>query len=184
MVAAHRGAGRTPRASRRRVKGWGSGLCGSNAAGFSLLEVLVAVALLAGALTSLAQLFAIATDANANASRTTVSAVIAAQKMEELRGAGADLSMFSAGSLTTNTSGYCDFFDASGRLLAVDVAPSEGAVYVRRWSVEPLATDAEARVLQVVVSRSSATGEARTQWPGPRLPDETRLVTIKARRDR
>ena len=53
--------------------------------GFSLLEVMVATAMLATALVSLAQLFALSTRSNIGSRNTTYAAVLAQQKLEELR---------------------------------------------------------------------------------------------------
>src|SRR5678815_3685598 len=55
-------------------------------AGFSLAEVMVATALLATAVVTLAQLFGIATRSNLSSRNTTYATVLAEQKMEELRG--------------------------------------------------------------------------------------------------
>src|SRR3982751_2113275 len=54
--------------------------------GFSLLEVLVASTIMAVALTTLAQLFVMSTNANTGAKTTTYAALLAQQKMEQLRG--------------------------------------------------------------------------------------------------
>src|SRR2546423_4249648 len=54
--------------------------------GFSLLEVLVASTIMAVALTTLAQLFVMSTKANQGAKTTTYAALLAQQKMEQLRG--------------------------------------------------------------------------------------------------
>src|ERR1043166_4220241 len=54
--------------------------------GFSLLEVLVATTMMAVGLTALAQLFALSTRTNHSARTTTYAAVLAQQKMEQLRG--------------------------------------------------------------------------------------------------
>jgi len=56
-----------------------------SAAGFSLVEVLIATMLLATALVMLAQLFALSTQSNIGARNTTYTAVLAQQKLEELR---------------------------------------------------------------------------------------------------
>jgi prepilin-type N-terminal cleavage/methylation domain-containing protein len=58
---------------------------GSTESGFSLLEVLVATGLLAVAALGVAQLFAFAADANLNSRGQTSTAVLATQKMEQLR---------------------------------------------------------------------------------------------------
>src|SRR5689334_7273558 len=57
-----------------------------NDRGFSLVEVLIATALLAMSLTALAQLFAISVKNNAVAKNGTFTQILAAQKMEQLRG--------------------------------------------------------------------------------------------------
>jgi prepilin-type N-terminal cleavage/methylation domain-containing protein len=54
-------------------------------AGFSLIEVIVALALLAGTLVALAHLLVIGTRLNAIARETTLASVLAGQKMEQLR---------------------------------------------------------------------------------------------------
>ena len=58
----------------------------SNEAGFSLIEVLAAMVILSVSLVSLAQLFAISTSANVAARTNTYAAMLAQQKMEQLRG--------------------------------------------------------------------------------------------------
>jgi type II secretory pathway pseudopilin PulG len=55
-------------------------------AGFSLIEVLFATGLMVVALVSLAQLFALSTRANYSSKTTTYAALLARQKMEQLRG--------------------------------------------------------------------------------------------------
>jgi hypothetical protein len=55
-------------------------------------------------------------------------------------------------------------------------------VYLRRWSVTPLPTDPNnTLVLQVLVTRSRDRGSANT-GAGTRLPDESRLMSIKTRK--
>jgi prepilin-type N-terminal cleavage/methylation domain-containing protein len=58
----------------------------SNQSGFSLLESLVAMAILATGLVALAQLFAISTKANSSAKTSTFAVTLAQQKLEQLRG--------------------------------------------------------------------------------------------------
>ena len=58
----------------------------SSQAGFSLIEVLAAMVILSVALVSLAQLFAVSTRANFSARVNTYAAMLAQQKMEQLRG--------------------------------------------------------------------------------------------------
>lgn len=58
----------------------------SSEAGFSLIEVLAATVVMAVALVGLAQLFALSTTANTTARTNTYAALLAQQKMEQLRG--------------------------------------------------------------------------------------------------
>ena len=58
----------------------------SSDAGFSLMEVLIAMGVMAIGLVALAQLFAISTTANHASKTTTFATMLAQQKMEQLRG--------------------------------------------------------------------------------------------------
>lgn len=129
--------------------------------GFSLLECLVASTLLAVGVLSLSQLFAAATSLNISSRHATLAAIVAAQKLEELR------------ALTAHAPGT-DFLDARGLLLASGGTPPRGTMYVRRWTVDPLHTaPANAVVLQVTV----ATGPA-----GSITRREVRLMSVRARK--
>ena len=94
--------------------------------GFSLLDALIAAAVLASALLSLAQLIAVAVKATAAAGRITNAALLASQKVEELR----------AGSWSELQSG----------------ADTPAAGLTRIWTVTPLAADPDyVAVLEVLV---------------------------------
>ena len=181
----------------------------SSAAGFSLIEVLIATLILAIALVSLAQLFALSTRTNISARNTTYTAVLAQQKLEELRaltwgfdlqglpvsdtttntavspetaGGGTGLAPSPAGTLGANTDGYVDYVGQFGNKLGGGGAPPAGTVYVRRWSVEPLPSNPNNTViLQVLVFRNRDRGSA-DDGAGTVLPDEARLVTVKTRK--
>jgi prepilin-type N-terminal cleavage/methylation domain-containing protein len=178
--------------------------------GFSLIEVLVATTILTVALSALAQLFAIATNANTGAKSTTFAALLAQQKMEQLRGltwgfdplglplsdtttnvtvvpetmtGGTGLSPSPAGSLGANTDGYCDFLDKYGKSLGGGTTPPANTMYIRRWSVEPLPTNPNnTLVFQVLVTRSRNRGDADTAASVRRLPDEARIISVKTRK--
>lgn len=178
--------------------------------GFSLIEVLVATTILTVALSALAQLFAISTKTNASAKSTTFAALLAQQKMEQLRGltwgfdtlglplsdtttnvtvvpelmtGGTGLSPSPANSLGENTSGYCDFLDKHGNSLGGGTTPPADTTYIRRWSVEPLPTNPNnTLVFQVLVTRSRNRGDADTAIGVRRLPDEARIVSVKTRK--
>lgn len=179
--------------------------------GFSLLEVLVATTILTVALAALAQLFATSTRANASAKATTMAALLAQQKMEQLRSltwgfdalglpqtdttsdtttipegpsGGRGLGASPAGALSRDTVGYVDYLDGSGRSLgARDTAPPPGTIYIRRWSLEPLpGSPGNTIVLQVLVTRWRSRGTADATPGVARLPDEARLVSVKTRK--
>ena len=124
--------------------------------GFSLLETLVSSTILTAGLLSLAQLLAMAVTANASAGMATYAALLAAQKIEDLRAEPWE-------SLERNTGEFVDYLDRAGATLE----GAAGAPFTRRWSVEPLPGDpANTVVIQVLV---------RT----PR--DDTRIVTVRTR---
>jgi prepilin-type N-terminal cleavage/methylation domain-containing protein len=159
--------------------------------GFSLVEVLFALVVLSVAVSGLAHLFTVAAYTNARAHATTYAAVLAQQKMEQLRGlaygfdpsgvavtdvdtditvqpelpsGGAGLQSSPPGALAADTVGYVDYVDASGATLGgVTAGPPPGTAYIRRWSVEPLPSSANTMVLQVLVMRA-----------GPRDADDNR----------
>jgi prepilin-type N-terminal cleavage/methylation domain-containing protein len=75
-------------------------------AGFSLIEVLAAMVILTVALVSLAQLFALSTRSNFSSRSNTYAAMLAQQKMEQLRGLtwGYDILGLPVSDYTTDTS--------------------------------------------------------------------------------
>jgi prepilin-type N-terminal cleavage/methylation domain-containing protein len=178
--------------------------------GFSLLEVLFALAVLSVALAGLAQLFTIAARANASARATTYAVVLAQEKMEQLRGlafgfdtsgnavtdldtditvqpespgVGTGLRPSPPGALGENTVGYVDYVDANGASLGGAMAvPPPGAAYIRRWSVEPLPSGTGTIVLQVLVTPARHRGEADARSRLGRLPDEARMISVKTRK--
>lgn len=178
--------------------------------GFSLIETLAAMTIMAVALVSLAQLFIIATTANRSAKTTTFASVLAQQKMEQLRAlawgfdtlglpvsdTASDLTMVPATAnggtgltpspttaLRQNTTGYVDYLDADGISLGGGLAPPLNTVYIRRWSIEPLPTNPNnTLVLQVLVTRLTNRGTADQTTQVGRLPDEARLISVKTRK--
>jgi prepilin-type N-terminal cleavage/methylation domain-containing protein len=178
--------------------------------GFSLLEMLVATTIMTVAVAGLAEMFALATHANASARTTTYMAVLAQQKMEQLRGlmwgfdalglpvtdtttdvtalpgttgGGRGLSLSPANSLGTNTDGYCDFVDAFGRTLGGGTTPPAGTAYIRRWSIEALPTNPDNTiVMQVLVTRAGTPNGADTSKTAARAPGQARLVSVKTRK--
>ena len=184
---------------------------GKSEAGFSLVETIVAAGLLAGAVAVLGQMFAISMAENTSARTGTFAAVLAEQKMEQLRGltwgfdviglpltdtssnvalpiesgvGGPGLSPSPSNSLRSNVAGYVDYVDRFGRIIGGGSTVPAQAVYVRRWSVQPLPTNPNNTViLQVLVTRWRNRGAADSEDGSTRrLRDEARLVTIKTRK--
>jgi prepilin-type N-terminal cleavage/methylation domain-containing protein len=133
-----------------------------DAAGFTLIEVVVAAAILATAAATLAQLLAAATRQSAR-NRHALGATIAAQsKLQQLRAvrwtnAVDALTASPPRSLVEDTAGFVDYPDR----------------YVRRWSIsrrDPL--DLDTFIVQVCVFRSSAPNQG---------PDAC-VGTVRARR--
>jgi prepilin-type N-terminal cleavage/methylation domain-containing protein len=179
----------------------------TSAAGFTLLEVLIAMGLLMGAVASLARLAAVATTANRSARESTMASLLAAQKLEQLRAldwtvgqdgspstdtttdtaapvepsaGGTGLRTSPADSLARDVAGYIDHLDRFGRTLDGAGRPA-GTRFVRRWSIRPLAAhEGSAIVLQVFVT--SLTGAAQTPHAWRRGLDEAWLVSVKTRK--
>ena len=153
-----------------------------NARGFTLVETVTAISITAVALTALAQLFVIASHANADARRSSFASILAAQKVEELRSLGVDLVQQGDASLSSNISGACDFLDEYGRSLGTGTSPLPATVYIRRWSVEPIPSDSETFVVQVAVFPRVWMGGADPAGTDARRFGGAQVVTIKTRR--
>jgi prepilin-type N-terminal cleavage/methylation domain-containing protein len=148
--------------------------------GFSLVEVLVAMALLAVMVTGLAAVIVLAVRVGAGAEEQTMAATLAAQKLEELRSSLGGTVPTPAGSLQTDVPGYVEWLDHQGQPIGASLNPS--AVYVRRWVVGPLPGTSDNGLLQVLVSsvvrdRSVAGGAVRR-----RHANEALLATFIGRR--
>lgn len=171
--------------------------------GFSIIETMVAVTLLALVALGVAQLFAVGTLANHRSKSQTSTAVLAVQKMEQLKGltwgfddqglpvsdtatdltavvptgGGRGLNPSPAGTLTSDIDGYFERLDQHGA-----VTNGQDAAYVRRWSITPLPQNPnntlifQVRVIPAIdLARVDAVGGARSLG-------ETLLVSIKTRK--
>lgn len=184
---------------------------GSREGGFSLLEVLVASTIMIAGVASLAQLFLVSTRNNAAAKSTSIAAMLAQQKMEQLRAlewgfdalglpstdtttdttvvpeganGGTGLSPSPAGTLNNNTVGWVDYLDKYGTQLGGGTTtPPGSAAYIRRWSVEPLPTNPNnTLVLQVLVTPNGLRTGADTSTSVVRNNQEARFITVKTRK--
>ena len=182
----------------------------ASASGFSLVEVLVATALLATAIATLAQLFALSTRTNLGSRNATYAVVLAQQKLEELRSlswgfdslglpvsdnttdttvtpetaiGGTGLAPSGDIALQQNTAGYVDYIDQYGnKMCCTGAGVPASAIYTRRWSISPLPTNPNnTLIIQVLVTRNKARGAADLGAVG-RLPEEARVITVKTRK--
>jgi prepilin-type N-terminal cleavage/methylation domain-containing protein len=154
-----------------------------NTRGFSLIETLVAVSIMAVALSMLAHLFVISAQANSEAQRTTFASVLATQKVEQLRGDNAGLAPQGVDSLSQNVAGLCDFLDEYGRVLPGATTPPPGTVYVRRWSIESVpSSPVDTLVLQVIVMRPVGSGSEQAPTGDGPLFGAAQVVTMTTRR--
>ena len=128
--------------------------------GFSLVEVIIATAVFAVGLVSLVQLSLLAQAANRSAALVTAAAVLAQDKMEQLR----------ARQWPDASSSCCEYFDVHGVPLAGAAGAPVGTAFVRRWAISPVSAFPEsARVLRVWVEPASGAAAVR-------------LVSVRARR--
>jgi prepilin-type N-terminal cleavage/methylation domain-containing protein len=168
--------------------------------GFTLVEVLVALAIVTCAAAGLAGLVTVAVRAAEVARSLTSCTTLAVQKMEQLKaltwsfadagvvsppvsdtttdlssdpptGGGRGLAPSPSGVLDRNTPGYVDFLDRDGRWVGTGVTPPAPAVFIRRWSVTPLPADPDdSLMLQVLVTRVVVERGLATGPGDPRLP--------------
>lgn len=176
--------------------------------GFSLVEALLAVTVTTLAVSALVQLAILSARANDLAESTTFAAVLASQKLEQLRAltwtfdqdgapisdtstdttmaperlsGGTGLAPSPTNALLRSTPGYCDFLDASGLSLGGSTTPPARAAFVRRWSIGLVGAATDTLVIQVSVMR--VRGQNRVgDTIARRLPGEVRMTGIKTRK--
>lgn len=184
----------------------------SSSSGFSLAEVLISMGLLTMVSVGVAQLFAISARANYVARGQTTTTALAEQKLEQLRSltwgfdsdgqglpisdtttnltvdppsavGGSGLNPSPATSLAENTLGYVDYLDQHGNYVGTGAMPGAGAVYIRRWSIQPLPTNPNnTLVLQVLVTPISNEVLQSATDPRQRLGGDALLVSVKTRK--
>jgi len=184
----------------------------SNSRGFSLVEVLVAMGLLTVVSLGVAQLFALSTRANVIAKGATSTTAMAEQKLEQLRGLtwgfdlagqgipdsdtttnltvtppthdGSGLNPSPSDSLEQNTTGFVDFLDGGGNWVGTGSTPPPSAVYIRRWSIQPLPTNPNnTLVIQVLVTPvTNEQARVASQFTRTRMAGDALLVTVRTRK--
>ena len=165
---------------------------------------------MATAIVTLAELFALSTRTNVSARNTTYAAILAEQKMEELRSlvwgfdtqglplsdtasntavspveasGGTGLKPSPTTTLKEDTTGWVDYVDGYGKKIAnVSSDNQQQVVYTRRWSVTPLPTNPNnTLVLQVLVTRNKDRGQAN-EGNVRRLAEEARMIAVRTRK--
>ena len=183
----------------------------SNNRGFSLVEVIISMALLTSVSLGVAQVFAASTRVNLTARGQTSTTAMAQQKLEQLRGLtwgfdleglglpmtdsttnlavypptanGGGLSPSPVTSLERNSVGFVDYLDANGTWVGTGTAVAAGAVYIRRWSIQPLPTNPNnTLVLQVLVTTVATEAGVDTTIARTRRASDALLVTVKTRK--
>jgi len=174
--------------------------------GFTLIEVLVALFLLAGVALLLADLTCRAARITDRARRQVVMTMMAVERVEQLKGLswglgdaeapvpvsdfGTDLSGVAPGpggdglsvspidSLAVNERGYVDFADRRGDWLGSGPTVPPGAAFVRRWRVSFVPSAPNCLALDVFVDIVDPSA------PRPTAPTATavRLTTVKVRK--
>ena len=181
--------------------------CGGEA-GFSLVEVMVSAGLLVSVAVGVSQVLGLAVRASHAARVRTVSTLLAAQKMEQLRSltwgyawsapgvrqlvsdastdlssdpptdAGRGLLPSPPGTLDANVPLYVDYLNADGHTLGGGATPPATAVYIRRWAVQPHPADQDNILVLQVLVTTTRTPTRRA---GTTWGD-ARLVTARTRR--
>jgi prepilin-type N-terminal cleavage/methylation domain-containing protein len=125
--------------------------------GFSLIETLIAVAVLGVGIGTIAELALAAARASQRSRDDSVLAIVGRDKLEELSGLASagdirTLAVSPTESLASNVGGYCDFLDVHGRVLPGTLTAPAGIPYVRRWSIRPIAHHSDLVLIQVVAA--------------------------------
>lgn len=171
-------------------------------AGFTIVEVLVSMLIISVMALGVAELFAVSIKATHAARNQTSTAVMASQKMEQLRGltwgydeasglpltdttsdlaqdpptnGGSGLNPSPTGTLSSNVAGHVDYLDARSQWVGTGTTPPATAVYIRRWNIAPLPTNPNnTLILQVLVT--TVTREAAVGAAGPSTGPRQRLA--------
>jgi type II secretory pathway pseudopilin PulG len=174
-------------------------------AGFTIVDVLVAMAIVACGVVGVAALFVTAIRAVHTARTETSATALAVGKMEQLRAlvwsfdarlpdaidtdtttdlshdpplaSGRGLLPSPPGALDENVPGYVDYLDGDGAWVGTGAAAPPAAVFVRRWSVQPLPLRPDTLlVFQVVVIPAAGAGTSSMNSAVRLVSAETRTI--------
>jgi prepilin-type N-terminal cleavage/methylation domain-containing protein len=182
-------------------------------AGFSLIEVLVAMIVVVPAVVGAAGMVTLAACAIRDSRLESMAIVLASQKLEQLRAlewnsddvnggpassdtttdltrdppvaGGIGLTASPPGTLGANVPGFVDFLDVGGQWVGTGSTPPPRATFIRRWAVMPLPASADSLALQVLVTTVARDAQVtRRPTRRPRLPGEALVATVRTRTSR
>jgi type II secretory pathway pseudopilin PulG len=88
-------------------------------------------------------------------------------------------------SLESNIRGYVDFLDARGNCMAGTgdgTVPPSGAVYTRRWAIQPLPTNPNNTLVLSVLVTTTAKEALRGSGARTRLVEDALITTVRTRK--
>lgn len=175
--------------------------------GFSLPEVLVAMALLTTMTAGVAQMMMLATARDLAARHQVLTSALAIEKMEQIRSltfaydangvpttdfttnlascapdaSGTGLGASPSNALDADYAGFVDYLDAHGACLAGG-SPSAVATYTRRWAIVPLESDpSNGLVVSVLVTLTASEQRRPPGSSRQRRPEDALFVTMRTR---
>ena len=174
--------------------------------GFSLIEVVVAMLILAGVALAVGDVTLRAARLTAHARSQMLMTAMAIDRIEELRGldwglgdglrsgaitdvstdlsgaiprsSGSGLGLSPPDTLSIDTAGYVDFANLRGEWVGTGTSPPPDAVFVRRWRISRVPDASDSLALEVLVD-AIARGNASATVAGAGV---VRLVAVKARK--
>ena len=173
----------------------------------------MATGILATVSLGVAQMFALSTEKNLTAKQQVSTTTMATQKMEQLRGltfsydtsglglpvtdtttnlalctadaTGGGLNPSPTDSLEENRDKFVDYLDARGTCVGTGTTPPAGAVFTRRWSIQPLPTNPNNTLVLSVLVTPTAREEQRVRTPGTtrvRQMQDAMLISVRTRK--
>lgn len=135
-----------------------------NTSGFTLVEVLVAMALLSSAVVTVLHLVVMSSAANLSARDLSYTTALASAKLDELRaGDVAGLVGSSPVAWAFSAPGHVDYLDAAGKVVGSAGLPPADAIYIRRWSVTISPGAVVIQVSAARLRRDAGTGASSDQ---------------------
>ena len=181
-------------------------------AGFTLIEVIVALAILVTVASGVVRLFALAIESGRTSRDRTMAVTLAASRLEELRSLAWSYELDSSGAAVARTDGstdlsvdppgtsgpgllespggtldvstppYVDYLDAAGQRVGAGSTPPPRAVYARRWAVRYFAGSDRLAALQVFVTTVRRVRGLRS--PIAWTGEDALLATVVSRKGR